>query len=220
MDAAPALPRPDIMEKGQSSRHLPLSPQNNSIGSALSEDERSTAENELLHVHVVKPEPKPESSEPVGHVVKGEPVGHEPQNLVCNLACISINRARRRSLEKGLQALHDRDVALQSPRTCIGYSGPQTCSDLHLKPVCLSGRHLLPHQRGRRGRGEWTPNGARQELQRVNPSLVVVAIRYKDPEDGLNHEGLIDEVVSHCETSGVPYLVVDVRDTPRWQQQS
>ena len=42
----------------------------------------------------------------------------------------------------------------------------------------------------------------------------------KDPEEGLNHEGLIDEVVSHCETSGVPYLLVDVRDTPRWQQQS
>ena len=37
--------------------------------------------------------------------------------------------------------------------------------------------------------------------------------------DGLSNEGLIDEVVSHCETSGVPDLFVDVRDTPTWQQQ-
>ena len=44
----------------------------------------------------------------------------------------------------------------------------------------------------------------RQELQKVNASLVVVARKYQDPEEGLDHEGLIDEVVSHCETSGVP----------------
>ena len=43
----------------------------------------------------------------------------------------------------------------------------------------------------------------------------MVAINYEDPEEGPNHEGLIDEVVSHCKTSGVPYLLVDVRDTPK-----
>ena len=61
---------------------------------------------------------------------------------------------------------------------------------------------------------KWSQTGVAKG--RVNPSLVVVAVKYKDPEEGLNHEGLIDEVVSHCETSGVPYL----RDMPRWQQQS
>ena len=43
----------------------------------MSEDERSTADSELVQVRVVKHEPKPEPSEPVGHIVKGEPVGHE-----------------------------------------------------------------------------------------------------------------------------------------------
>ena len=28
------------------------------------------------------------------------------------------------------------------------------------------------------------------------------------------------EVVPHCECTGVPYLLIDVRDTPRWQQLS
>ena len=34
----------------------------------------------------------------------------------------------------------------------------------------------------------------------------------------MQHSDLIDEVVSHCERTGVPYLLVDVRDTTRWQQ--
>ena len=36
----------------------------------------------------------------------------------------------------------------------------------------------------------------------------------------MQHSDLIDEVVSHCECTGVPYLLIDVRDTPRWQQLS
>ena len=205
-----------------------LSPQNSSIGNALSEDERSTADSELVQVRVVKLEPKPElpkqePSEPVGHVVKGEPVGHELNNLVCNLACISINRARRRTLEKGLQNLHDHDVALQSlcfPERALVTVGPKRAVIFTSSPTAFQEDIFYPIDVGEEARGNWTPNGARQELQRVNPSLVIVAIKYKDPEEGLNHEGLIDEVVSHCETSGVPYLIVDVRDTTRWQQQS
>ena len=126
-----------------------LSPQNSSIGNALSEDERSTAESEFLQVHVVKPEPKPEPSEPVGHVVKGEPVGHELNNLVCNLACISINRARRRTLEKGLQALHDHDVALQSlcfPERALVTVGPKHA-------VIFTSSTTAFQQCGRRGKG-------------------------------------------------------------------
>ena len=36
----------------------------------------------------------------------------------------------------------------------------------------------------------------------------MVAIRYKDPNDGLNHSDLLDEVISHCELSGTPYLLL------------
>ena len=168
-------------------------------------------------MRVVKSEPKPEPS------VKSEPVGHEPQGLVCNLACISINRARRRTLERGLQALHDHDVALQSlcfPERALVTVWPKHAVIFTSSPSAFQEDIFYRINVGEEARGEWTPNGARQELQRVNPSLVVVAFKYKDPEEGLNHEGLIDEVVSHCETSGVPYLIVDVRDTPRWQQQS
>ena len=44
----------------------------------------------------------------------------------------------------------------------------------------------------------WTPNGARKELQELGPSLVVVAIKYNDHNEGLNHSDLLDEVFSHC----------------------
>ena len=141
----------------------------------MSEDERSTAESELLQVHVVKPEPKPGPSEPVCHVVKGEPVGHELNHLVCNLACISVNRARRRTLEKGLQALHDHDVALQSlcfPERALVTVGPKHAVIFTSSPTAFQEDIFYPINVGEEARGEWTPNGARQELQRVNPSLV------------------------------------------------
>ena len=68
--------------------------------------------------------------------------------------------------------------------------------------------------------GNWTPNGARKELQGIGPSIVVVAIRYKDPIDGLNHSDLLDEVISHCELSGASYLIVDDARISRWQEAS
>ena len=71
-----------------------------------------------------------------------------------------------------------------------------------LKSIRVSGGYFLPR---RCGRTDWTPNSARQELHRVRPGLAVAVIKCKDPEV---HEGLIDEVVSHCETSGVRYLFV------------
>ena len=49
----------------------------------------------------------------------------------------------------------------------------------------------------------------------------MVAIRYKDPIDGLNHSDLLDEVISHCELSGASYLIiVDDARTSRWQEAS
>ena len=124
---------------------------------------------------------------------------------------------------KGLQNLHDHDVALQSlcfPERALVTVGPKHAVIFTSSPTAFQEDIFYPIDVGEEARGDWTPNGARQELQRVNPSLVIVAIKYKDPEEGLNHEGLIDEVVSHCETSGVPYLIVDVRDITRWKQQS
>ena len=119
-------------------------------------------------MHVVKSEPKPEPSEPVGHIVKGEPVGHEPQSLACNLACVSINRARRRTLEKGLQALRDHDVALQS--LCFPERAqvtPKHAVIFTSSPSAFQEDIFYPVNVGEEARGEWTPNGARQELQRV-----------------------------------------------------
>ena len=106
------------------------------------------------------------------------------------------------------------------PERALVTVGPKHAVIFTSSPTAFQEDIFYPIDVGEEARGDWTPNGARQELQRVNPSLVIVAIKYKDPEEGLNHEGLIDEVVSHCETSGVPYLIVDVRDTTRWQQQS
>ena len=68
--------------------------------------------------------------------------------------------------------------------------------------------------------GDCTPNGARKELQGTGPSLVVIATRYKNPEEGLNHVGLIDEVVSLCELSGIPYRFLDGAYTSRWHESS
>ena len=36
----------------------------------------------------------------------------------------------------------------------------------------------------------------------------------------MQHSDLLDEVVSHCDSTGIPYVLVDVRDTPRQQQLS
>ena len=68
--------------------------------------------------------------------------------------------------------------------------------------------------------GNWTPNGARKELQGLGPNLVIVAVKYNDPNDGLNHSGLLDEVIGHCELPGTPYLLLDGAQTFRWQEAS
>ena len=60
----------------------------------------------------------------------------------------------------------------------------------------------------------WTAEGIRRILQGSSPSVIVVAIEYRD--DCLNHSELMDEVVSHCECSGSEFLVIDVADTERW----
>ena len=57
-------------------------------------------------------------------------------------------------------------------------------------------------------------------MQGIGPSIIVVAIRYKDPIDGLNHSDLMDEVISHCELSGASYLLVDDATTSRWAEAS
>ena len=62
--------------------------------------------------------------------------------------------------------------------------------------------------------------GARKEMQGIGPSIIVVAIRYKDPIDGLNHSDLMDEVISHCELSGASYLLLDDATTSRWAEAS
>ena len=112
-----------------------LSPQDCSVErDAFSEDERSTAESQTLQAHVLKAVLK---SEPVGHMVKSKPVGHEPGSLVCNLARVSVNRARRRTLEKGLQAsvimtLCHCITAPVLPRTRADNHRTQTCSCVYL----------------------------------------------------------------------------------------
>ena len=50
--------------------------------------------------------------------------------------------------------------------------------------------------------------------------MVIVAVKYNDPNDGLNHSGLLDEVIGHCELPGTPYLLLDGAQTFRWQEAS
>ena len=58
--------------------------------------------------------------------------------------------------------------------------------------------------------------------QGIGPSIIVVAIRYKDPIDGLNHSDLLDEVIiataSYREHHTL--LIVDDARTSRWQEAS
>ena len=112
-------------------------------------------------MRVVKSEPK---SEPVGHEVKSEPVGHEPGEMVCNLACVSLNRTRRRTLEKGLQALQEHDIALQSlcfPERALATIGPKHAIVFSSNPSVFQEDIFYPIDVGEDARGEWTPNGAR-----------------------------------------------------------
>ena len=49
---------------------------------------------------------------------------------------------------------------------------------------------------------------------------MVIAIKYRNPEEGLNHASLLDEVLSFCELSGTPYLFLDDASAAGWQEAS
>ena len=89
------------------------------------------------------------------------------------------------------------------------------CSQACSEPLRFQDSILHAVDVGREAWGDWTPNGPSKFLQDIGPSLVIVCIQYNHPESAVQHSDLLEEVVTHCDSAGVPYLLVDVRDTPR-----
>ena len=63
------------------------------------------------------------------------------------------------------------------------------------------------------------PTGTERSC-RIWDLVWLLAIKYNDRNEGLNHSDLLDEVISHCELAGTPYLLVDGAQTNRWQEAS
>ena len=63
----------------------------------------------------------------------------------------------------------------------------------------------------------------RSTFQQISPSIIIIiiiAVPYPSWDDGLNHNGVLDEVECHCQVTAAACLQVDVADTTRWQQQT
>ena len=73
---------------------------------------------------------------------------------------------------------------------------------------------------GEAGIGQWNASLIRSTSQEISPSIIIITVSYPSWDDGLNHNDVVDEVESHCQVTGVPYLHVDVADTTRWHQQA
>ena len=134
-----------------------------------------------------------------------------------------LSKARKKLVTKGISQLRDHDMALKHLLNvaCIGTTiGPKHVLIFINEPKHFQEPIFQCIDVGANATGDWTPVGARKEMQGIGPSIIVVAIRYKDPIDGLNHSDLMDEVISHCELSGASYLLLDDATTSRWAEAS
>ena len=151
-----------------------------------------------------------------GLVISAEDPNTQSQP-VASLAVLS--KARKRVVTRGITQLRDHDKALKN-LLCVGNlgttGGPKHIVVFTSEPGTFQDPITHCIDVGASATGPWTPNGARKELQEVGPSLVVVAIRYNDHNDS----DLLDEVMSHCELAGIPYLLVDGAQTNRRQEAS
>ena len=105
---------------------------------------------------------------------------------VASLAVLS--KARKRVVTRGITQLRDHDKALKN-LLCVSNLGT-TVGPKHIvvftsEPGTFQDPITHCVDVGISAKGPWTPNGARKELQEVGPSLVVVAIRYNENDEGL-----------------------------------
>ena len=134
-----------------------------------------------------------------------------------------LSKARKRLITKGIAQLRDHDKALTNLLDVANLGttvGPKHIVVFTGEPHAFQDPMVHCIDVGTGATGNWTPNGARKELQDVGPRLVVVAIKYNGHNDGLNHPDLLDKAISHCELAGTPYLIVDRAQTYRWQEAS
>ena len=134
-----------------------------------------------------------------GLVISSEDPNTQSQP-VASLAVLS--KARKRVVTRGITQIRDHDKALKN-LLCVSNLGP-TVGPKHIvvftsEPGTFQDPIIHCIDVGTSATGPWTPNGARKELQEIGPSLVVVAIKYNDHSESLNHSDLLDEVISHCE---------------------
>ena len=116
-----------------------------------------------------------------------------------------LSKARKRLITKGIAQLRDHDKALTNLLDVANLGttvGPKHIVVFTSEPHAFQDPMVHCIDVGTGATGNWTPNGARKELQDVGPRLVVVAIKYNGHNDGLNHPDLLDKAISHCELAG------------------
>ena len=127
-----------------------------------------------------------------------------------------LSKGRRRTVRNGIQELRDHDLALRHLCNTSTHTVKPGNHALLItsNPSAFQDNDFNTFDTGVNAEVGWTAEGIRRTLQGSSPSVIVVAIEYRD--DCLNHSELMDEVVSHCECSGSEFLVIDVADTERW----
>ena len=127
-----------------------------------------------------------------------------------------LSKGRRRTVRNGIQELRDHDLALRHLCNTSTHTVKPGSHALLVtsNPSAFEDNGFNTFDTGVNAEVGWTAEGIRRTLQGSSPSVIVVAIEYRD--DCLNHSELMDEVVSHCECSGSEFLVIDVADTERW----
>ena len=127
-----------------------------------------------------------------------------------------LSKGRRRTVRNGIQELRDHDLALRHLCNTSTHTVKPGSRALLVtsNPSAFEDNGFNTFDTGVNAEVGWTAEGIRRTLQGSSPSVIVVAIEYRD--DCLNHSELMDEVVSHCECSGSEFLVIDVADTERW----
>ena len=136
--------------------------------------------------------------------------------LISTALMAVLSKGRRRTVRNGIQELRDHDLALRHLCNTSTHTVKPGNHALLItsNPSAFQDNDFNTFDTGVNAEVGWTAEGIRRTLQGSSPSVIVVAIEYRD--DCLNHSELMDEVVSHCECSGSEFLVIDVADTERW----
>ena len=150
-------------------------------------------------------EAPPRSTRKLDLEVPADPPYGDSLERVCNLAVLT--NSRRKVVVNGLNQLGKHD------KQCCVTCGPKHVVAITLHPSAFHDPMIHSLDIREAGSGNWDASLIRSTLQKISPSLTIIAVSYPSWDS-------IDEVECQCHVTGVPYLQVDVADTTRKQHQA